>query len=201
MFSKKTLQLFAALFLCTTIVSSSLSVYYYYQLSESKKTIKEVRGQLHQRDRELENLSEEVSDIQQRLIDLRSEYEDLKQGFETSVDDSGDINSTLEEIREEIDQFKIAVNILIDYGNGTSRWLNDTEIQLGSTLFNATDSIADVEYTLFELGVFVDSINGVGKDQGGWWIWYYYDDDWEYGSVGSNQWILKDGDTLSWKYN
>jgi hypothetical protein len=41
----------------------------------------------------------------------------------------------------------------------------------------------------------------VGKDQGGWWIWYYYEDDWEYGPVGSNQWILKDGETLSWKYN
>jgi hypothetical protein len=200
MFSNKTVQLFALLFLCTTIVSSSLSVYYYYQFSESKKTIKEVRSQLDQRDRALENLSEEVSGIQQRLEDLRSQYEDLQES-ETSGNDSGDINSTLMEIREEIDQFNIAVNILIDYGNGTSQWFNETEVQLGSTLFNATDSIADVEYTLFELGVFVDSINGVGKDQGGWWIWYYYEDDWEYGPVGSNQWILKDGETLFWKYN
>jgi hypothetical protein len=195
------MQLLAVLFLCTTIIASSLSVYYYYQFSESKKRINEIRSQLNQRDQALELLSEEVRVIQQNLKDLRLEYEDLIQGFEIPGNDSGEINSTLEEMREEIKQFDIAVDILIDYGNGTSIWFNDTQVQLGSTLFNVTNNIAEVEYTLFELGVFIDSINGVGEDLGGWWIWYHYDGEWQYGQVGSNQWILKDGEIFSWEYN
>jgi cell division protein FtsB len=201
MFSSKTVQLFAVLFLCTTIISSSIAVYYYYQFSESEKTIEVIRSQLDQRDQALESLSLEVSVIQQEVEDLRSEYKGLIQGLNASESDSGEINSTLEELKEEIDQFGITVDILIDYGNGTSQWFNGTEVQLGSTLFNATKRIANVEYNLFEMGVFIENINGVGEDTGGWWIWYHYDGEWQYGPVGSNQWILKDGDILSWRYN
>jgi hypothetical protein len=164
--------------------------------------LEEIKRQLNRRDKAIESLSQDLRVIQQKVEDLRSRYDDLENGFNESGGESGDINSTLGGVREEISQFNIIVGLLIDYGNGTSQWFNDTEVQIGSTLFNATDRIAGVEYTLFEIGVFVDSINGLGKDQGGWWIWYYYDDgEWEYGPVGSNQWILNDGDILSWRYN
>ena len=98
--------------------------------------------------------------------------------------------------------FLIHVNLCIDYGNGTVNWYNNTEVTLGTTLFNLTTKIAEVEYsywTTMEPGhILVDSINNYAE---GYWIWYYWDEnikDWKWGPVGCDAWILKDNATYKW---
>ena len=106
---------------------------------------------------------------------------------------------------EELKRFRnyIFVNILIDYGNGTKEWHNETLVPLGATLFDATRIISEPNYTKYSFGVFITSINGVGGDPNHYWLWFIWNStskSWEPGPVGCDSHILSEGETLSWVY-
>jgi len=108
-----------------------------------------------------------------------------------------------EALLEDLEGLTILVNIKIDYGNGTVAWYNETRVPLDSTLLTATQIVASVEYSTSEYGAFVNKINGVGEDPDTYWLWSYWDPDkrsWEFGPVGADQWVLHNGDTVSWTY-
>jgi hypothetical protein len=95
----------------------------------------------------------------------------------------------------------INVSICIDYGNSTKKWYN-VSVSLSTTLFNLTQKIAKVEYSYWstiEPGhILVTSINNYTK---GYWVWYYWDgekNDWVFGPVGCDAWILKNNGTYKW---
>lgn len=95
------------------------------------------------------------------------------------------------------------INILIDYGNGTKIWYNETEVPIGSSLLDATRNVAKVDYQLFQYGAFVTAINGRGGDSGYYWMWYFWNSTsrkWEMGPVAADAYILHHGDTVSWVY-
>jgi hypothetical protein len=104
---------------------------------------------------------------------------------------------------QDLEGLTILIDMKIDYGNGTSVWYNDTRVPLESNLLTATQIVASVDYSTSELGVFVNRINGVGGDPGTYWIWSYLDpekESWEMGPVGCSQWVLSNGDSVSWTY-
>lgn len=104
---------------------------------------------------------------------------------------------------EDLEGLTILISMKIEYGNGTVAWHNDTRIPLDSTLLTASQILASVDYSTSELGAFVNEINYVGGDPQTYWLWNYWDTDeegWEFGQVGCDQWVLHDGDTLSWIY-
>lgn len=106
-----------------------------------------------------------------------------------------------ESILEELEGLTITVNLLIDYGNGTAVWFNETLVPLGANLLMATEFIASVEYTVGEYGAFVTAINGVGGDPNWFWLWYHLrDGGWELGPVACDAWTLHDGDVVAWRY-
>ena len=95
------------------------------------------------------------------------------------------------------------INILIDYGNGTKIWYNETEVPIGSSLLDATGNVARVDYQLFQYGAFVTAINGRGGDPGYYWMWYFWNSTsrkWEMGPVAADAYILHHGDAVSWVY-
>jgi hypothetical protein len=100
----------------------------------------------------------------------------------------------------ELDKFTMEVNIKIDYGNGSMRWYNNTRVNVGDRLLNATGDVVNVSSSQSSLGAFINSINNVGGDPNHWWIWWYYDNGWKQGPVGADQWILHEGDIVSWIY-
>ena len=106
---------------------------------------------------------------------------------------------------DDLEDLTILINMKIDYGNGKAVvWYNDTRVPLGSTLLMATQIFTSVDYSTSELGAFVTEIDDVGGDANTYWLWNYWDRDkgiWEFGPVGCDQWILHDGDTLSWVYS
>jgi len=105
---------------------------------------------------------------------------------------------------KELAKHTIFVNMLIDYGNGTRLWYNNTRIPVGATLFNATKMIAEIEYEKYEWGIFITAINTVRGDQSHFWLWHIWDSakkQWEPGPVGADAFILRDGDTVSWAYS
>ena len=98
------------------------------------------------------------------------------------------------------------VNICIDYGNGTKVWHNNTLVPVGFTLLNATELIADVDYTTWpEQGAFVNGINGVmlsseEKKSWFWWRWDATISRWILGEVGADQHVLQRGEIVAWTY-
>ena len=101
---------------------------------------------------------------------------------------------------EELEDFTAQVDIMIDYGNGTVQWYNDTRIQTSASVLDATVLACDVEYQTSDFGSFVTTVNGVEQDASHFWIWSFYDDGWEVGMVGADQYNIHDGDIIGWTY-
>ncbi len=108
---------------------------------------------------------------------------------------------------ESLEKSVISVTIIIDYGNNTITYFNDTILTAGSTVFDALKRVASVNYTYDErYGVFIVAINGVENNvdiPGHWWMWYIYDREkgsWTLGPVACDKYTLHDGDIVLWKY-
>ena len=110
------------------------------------------------------------------------------------------LETEYERTLRELEEFTATVDVKIDYGNGTVAWFNGTRIGAGESLLNATRRVAELEYTMFEFGVFVNTVNGVGGGADKYWLWSYYDGGWQSGSVGADKWRLHDGDAVAWTY-
>ena len=104
------------------------------------------------------------------------------------------------------------VNACINYGNGTISWCNETIMPAGSSLFQLTQKISEIEYTHYPSmkpgHVLVDSINdkktyAVGYSEGWSWIWYYWDaekQNWISGPAGCDAWMLENGGIYQWRF-
>jgi hypothetical protein len=100
----------------------------------------------------------------------------------------------------ELEENTALISIRLDYGDDAVTWFNDTRVPLGTDFLNATGMISDLEVQSSDWGVFVSSIDGVGGAADSFWLWDYYEEGWQVGPVGADQWIVHDGDILSWTY-
>ncbi len=110
-------------------------------------------------------------------------------------------NETLNELQK-YDKY-IFVHLLIDYGNGTKEWHNNTLAATGADLLNATRIISEVDYTKGAYGAFVTNINAVGGDPNTYWLWYTWNStssSWSYGPVACDAYILREGEIVAWIY-
>ncbi len=109
----------------------------------------------------------------------------------------------------------LTVSICFDYGNETVEWHNKTVMPTGSSLFQLTEKVAVIKKiydALMKPGhIRVTSINNMmeytnctfGYCEGAAWLWYYWDDtlqDWVFGPVGCDAWMLKDGGIYKWSF-
>ena len=80
-------------------------------------------------------------------------------------------------LTEQFNNISLKADILLNYGNGTKKWYNNTVLPLGATAFNATHTIAHtMNYTNYEeWGVFVVSINGLTNNSSYAWIYWTWD--------------------------
>ncbi len=95
------------------------------------------------------------------------------------------------------------VSLRLDFGNGTVRWFNGTRVPLNSTVLTATKLTVPTDYSESDLGAFVTVISGLSGDAHHYWGWSYWDTtsgSWVMGPVGSDSWVLHDGDMFSWAY-
>jgi hypothetical protein len=112
----------------------------------------------------------------------------------------GVLEGDYHKVLEELEDFTVQVNIMIDYSDGNIEWFNDTRIQVGANLFEATGLACDIKYQTSDFGSFITSINGIEQDTTHFWIWSFYDVKWEMGPVGAAQHILHNGDVVRWTY-
>jgi len=96
------------------------------------------------------------------------------------------------------------VDVLLDYGNGTRRWVSCI-LQVGSdSVYNATQQVAvSLNVSWYGGEAFVDAIDGVWNSYPYCWMWWYWNRSagcWELGPVACNQYALEDCDMVAWYY-
>jgi hypothetical protein len=155
-------------------------------------------------------------DINQTYIQLLGDYQKLLQNATVAKADFGNLLSeyydlfSLSALREQeltvSEATTLSVNIVIDYGNGTVTWHNQTMVTAASNLFELTLKIAVIRYQYYALGPgheFVTSINGKAETSAYSWFWYYWNSgerEWVKGPSGCDAWLLKDGGLYKWSY-
>lgn len=109
---------------------------------------------------------------------------------------------------QELKSLVIDVNVLMNYGNDTQDWHNETVIA-GSTAFEALLTVTkNVEYQTTAYGVFVTSIDGVKNvaetlTSGRAWLWYYWNataSKWTDLLKAADAYILRPNDSITWRY-
>ncbi|MEM0057782.1 MAG: PKD domain-containing protein [Candidatus Bathyarchaeia archaeon] len=97
--------------------------------------------------------------------------------------------------------FKL-VDVLIDYGNGTSRWASCILQPGEDTVYNATQKVVvSLEVSWWGTDAFVEAIDDVRNSYPYYWMWWYwnrYTECWELGPVACNQYVLEDCDMVAW---
>ena len=109
----------------------------------------------------------------------------------------------LKEVKKALRKEKIEVNLGIKSWNGTIKWYNGTQVPAGSTLFDVTALVADVNYTAYPgMGVLVESINGVKNEDPFYWMWWIWTDwgGWQEGPVAADKYVVSDREVLLWYY-
>ena len=104
----------------------------------------------------------------------------------------------------------ITVNTLLNFGNGTSKWFNDTQVPLGWNFYNLTLHVANgnVESTWnpglgehFVTGI--DSVPPAGSNGGNYWaLWQFCNNDraWVYSNVGADEIALSNNQIVAWYF-
>jgi len=107
---------------------------------------------------------------------------------------------------ENKDLERISVNLMLDYGDGRIKTLNDVKIGPGETVFALTKKISETEKIDFKfkdyggsMGAFTEAIGGVENDFAKNIFWQYWLNG-EYAKVGAGSQFLKAGDAVMWKY-
>jgi hypothetical protein len=94
---------------------------------------------------------------------------------------------------------------MFDYGDGAPQAIQDVPVEEGDSVFDAVEAAAsrggiEIEYEDYggDLGVFLQSVNGVGADGGDAW-WQYWVNN-EYGTIGMSSREVNPGDVVFLKF-
>jgi hypothetical protein len=104
---------------------------------------------------------------------------------------------------EEIEESIIQVDVLIDYGNGTQVWHNETKVVTGSTPLDALLIITkNVEFKKYD-GKYITGIDGrvEGENSGWtWWFWNTEKSDWDYSLEAVDEYILHSDEIIKFQF-
>ncbi len=94
-------------------------------------------------------------------------------------------------------------SMLIDFGNGTRRWTNNTAVQPGWNAYVATLVLLDgkVQATWYPQYQehFVESIDGVASGQSNsWFVWTFSQGTWKVSQTGADDVLVHNGTVFAW---
>lgn len=102
-------------------------------------------------------------------------------------------------------QLEISVSLRLDFGNGNIKIYDNIKLGEEKTVFDLLKKVTEENNSEFsfkeypDIGVFIESIDNVGKESetNKWWQYWVNN---EYAQVEAGSFLLKDGDTVEWKY-
>ena len=103
----------------------------------------------------------------------------------------------------------ITVNTLLNFGNSTSKWFNESIVPLGWNFYNLTMYIAkgNVDSTYYGTPLnehYINAVDGVRQDGSSFWhLWQFCNTDqaWAYSNIGADAIILSNGQTVAWYFD
>jgi len=111
------------------------------------------------------------------------------------------LNPPLEQKAEET----IAVNLMLDFGNGQVRTFDGISLAKDATVFALLEKVtSENSFKLSskdygDLGVFVEGIGDIKNSIAGDKYWQYWVNN-KYAEIGASSYQLKNGDIVEWKY-
>ena len=110
----------------------------------------------------------------------------------TQVQPSGTEVTTVQEKQN------IAVDLMLDYGNGDVQSFSDQVLQSDDTVLDLLEqSGVSLEKRSFPgMGMFIEAINGVHNSNNYYWQFWVNG---EYAKVAAEKYVLEDGDKVLWK--
>lgn len=104
---------------------------------------------------------------------------------------------------------KYDTNVVIDYGNGTHTWYNDTLVQPGSNLYTVTVLVTNgnvnATYSSQFDSHFINGIGGIQNTNSEFWFLWTYDQSnttspWQMAQVGADQITVLNGSVFAWTF-
>ncbi len=201
------------------IVSATSGAYYYYEYQQATQSKNEYESELVAANSDYQKL---VSNYDASLS-LYNETFSLLTSTIAEVNTSqpvyAQVSSELTTLWDRYLSLKPAsaslfeTDILIDFGNGTSRWYNGTQVQPDWNLYIATVVLSkgDVQAQWYPAGYFgpgtpgehfVTGIDGVSNSQTSyWWLWTYNSTaSWQLAPVGPDLLPVYNGSVFAWTY-
>jgi len=177
------------------VAATSTAIYYYNQMLDLSKRNIEMNRLIDEFRSQLNNLTSNLM----RVVERASTVNDAK-----LLEFIGKLENETLKLHKIIGGV-ISVNILVDYGNGSRRWYNNTKINMGESMIKALEKIVSVKYTEYPFGIFVDSINNVYNDPKNYmyWMWWRWDSEakrWILGEISCDRYIPVNGEIFAWKY-
>ncbi len=110
---------------------------------------------------------------------------------------------TITGLQSLVDDVAMKTTIGINYGNGTTAWINNTILPYDISLFNATLRVANVSYDVYSWGIYITGINGVmmNLSTNQYWVFETYNNGtWEPIGVGATDYELHYNEIVMWSY-
>lgn len=128
----------------------------------------------------------------------QNEYRNLAKEFNSLSGAMGNLSDVMETV-------SLRADILVNYGNGTRVWHNNTALPVGSTAFTAILAVEDTRYLDYggDLGILVTSIGGLANTTTCGWSYWYRDtekSEWVLPLYSCAKYILHRGDMIAFTY-
>jgi hypothetical protein len=201
-----------AVFVALLIVTSSLALYYYGQNQETTSQGQKYASELSTALASYRSLSgsfnASLSEYGQTLALLSSAVANLN----TSTPAYRNASVALASLWSSYQRLSssggrrslvYSVNLLLDFGNGTRRWYNDTSVQPGwngyvATLVFLKGNVQAVWYPQYGEH-FVTSVDGVsGTSVESWFFWDYSVGKWTLAPTGADGLLVYNGTSIAW---
>jgi hypothetical protein len=134
-----------------------------------------------------------------------TQYNIYQKEYRSIASDFNALSGTIGNLSDVMESISLRVNILVNYGNGTNVWHNNTALPVGSTAFTAILGVADVRYkdSGADLGILVTSVDGLTNNSTQGWFYWYRDvekSEWVLPDYSCAKYILHRGDTIAFAY-
>jgi Flp pilus assembly protein TadG len=210
--SPKTLYGVAAVLLAGLIISSTFGIFYYNQFAQQSQVAN--------------HYASDLSDSASQYNSLASQYDSALSQYNQSLallaGTVGAVNTSLPIYAQASSQLSVlwsgylklkpqsvhvySADVLFNFGNGTRRWYNNTQIQPGWNLYTATVVITrgNMQATWYpSFGEhFMNSIGGVSGTSTNYWIIWSYNStaSWQKASLGADDLPVYNGSVFAWTF-
>ncbi|MGD0396878.1 MAG: hypothetical protein ABSB26_08245 [Nitrososphaerales archaeon] len=210
----RTTYVIALALVALLIISTTAGVYYYYEYGQVTQS----------KDRYVSELTAAASQYDRLVSNYDSSLSLYNETFSLLVGTIAVVNTSLpmyQQASTELSQLwsrylglkpapssLYATDILIDFGNGTLHWYNNTEVQPGWNMYTAIvvlshgDLQAQLYHLLSENEHFVSGIDGVSNSKTRFWFLWTYNEtaSWRTAQVGADDLPVYNGSVFAWTY-